>query len=417
VVVTKGDDIYIGKGKTGWEKAAGKNGIAGAILCRGEKERIILAWSEKEIFRVENDEWKRLGSSSLWSRGIDDAAYKDGVICVASGGDIYYSDREGNWEKKPVFKKYENTGENGDLSGLNGDLSEEEDISLSENIALDGRGNMLLLMKKGIFIINEEDDTREHIVTTGLPSARVKYASRIGTKLFAATDKRAFVYSGKEKGWRKIFSAPYGRISSLEASVDGEGHEWVWVSDGRSLFRRSADFPDEPKLNRTDHEPSIREVQKMAIDYAEVSPEKIRRWRNAARWKALLPRLSLGFGESRDDNVEIYTSSTMSYHYIAPKEIDSGWDIDLVWDLSDLVWNDAQTSIDVRSKLMVQLRDEILEEVTRLYFERRKLLAELDEAGAGGDEKLSGKKLRIEELTAHIDALTGGRFSDIINKE
>ena len=150
----------------------------------------------------------------------------------------------------------------------------------------------------------------------------------------------------------------------------------------------------------------------MAIDYAEVSPEKIRRWRSGARWKALLPRLSLGFGESRDDKLEIYTSSTRSYHYAAPKEVDSGWDVDLIWDLSDLVWNDAQTNIDVRSKLMVQLRDEILEEVTRLYFERKKLLAEMAGADAADDPKLREKSLRVEELTAHIDALTGGRFSE-----
>ncbi|MGB2660779.1 MAG: hypothetical protein WBD04_00115, partial [Candidatus Omnitrophota bacterium] len=137
-------------------------------------------------------------------------------------------------------------------------------------------------------------------------------------------------------------------------------------------------------------------------------------WRAGARWKALLPKFSFGVSESKDDKVEIYTSSTRSYHYTAPSEIDSGWDIDLTWDLSDLVWNDVQTNIDIRSKLMVQLRDEILEDVTRLYFERKRLLAELSETGPEDTQKLREKRLRAEELTAHIDALTGGRFSDAL---
>ena len=78
------------------------------------------------------------------------------------------------------------------------------------------------------------------------------------------------------------------------------------------------------------------------------------------------------------------------------------------------MWNDVQTNIDIRSKLMVQLRDEILEDVTRLYFERKRLLAELSETRPEDTQKLREKRLRVEELTAHIDALTGGRFSDAL---
>ena len=72
--------------------------------------------------------------------------------------------------------------------------------------------------------------------------------------------------------------------------------------------------------------------------------------------------------------------------------------------------DDAQTSIDVRSKLMVQLREDILEEVTRLFFERKRLL--LDMETSVGDERPSiEKQLKVQELTAYIDALTGGQFS------
>ena len=76
-----------------------------------------------------------------------------------------------------------------------------------------------------------------------------------------------------------------------------------------------------------------------------------------------------------------------------------------------MVRNNAQTSIDVRSKLMVQLRDDILEEVTRIYFERERILEEIKNAGDFGEELYLSKKIRIEELTAYIDLFTGGGFS------
>nr|BDD44718.1 hypothetical protein 23 [bacterium] len=68
-------------------------------------------------------------------------------------------------------------------------------------------------------------------------------------------------------------------------------------------------------------------------------------------------------------------------------------------------------------KLLVQLRDEILEEVTRLYFERKRLVSELGaEADKNSKKILSEKKLRIDELTAYIDALTGGKFSEALGR-
>jgi hypothetical protein len=61
---------------------------------------------------------------------------------------------------------------------------------------------------------------------------------------------------------------------------------------------------------------------------------------------------------------------------------------------------------------MVQLRDDILEEVTRLYFERKRLLAEMKDK-----ERDIRKQLRVEELTAYIDALTGGEFSEALGSD
>ena len=154
----------------------------------------------------------------------------------------------------------------------------------------------------------------------------------------------------------------------------------------------------------------------MAISYAEVHPDKIKRWRSAAKFKALFPKLNLGIDHGWSDTYEIYTSSSKNYWLYGPQDRTSGWDVNLSWDLSDLIWNDAQTSIDVRSKLMVQLRDDIVDEVTRLYFERRRLQIELLTRPPKDTQGKLKKALRLQELTASLDGLTGGDFSRACKK-
>ena len=92
------------------------------------------------------------------------------------------------------------------------------------------------------------------------------------------------------------------------------------------------------------------------------------------------------------------------------------WGVSLSWDLSELVWNDAQASIDVRSKLMVELREDILDQVNKLYFERLRIKAELDNLAIEDRSKRFDKQLKLEELTASLDSLTAGYYSDQLRK-
>ena len=110
---------------------------------------------------------------------------------------------------------------------------------------------------------------------------------------------------------------------------------------------------EENILKQFSHEPGIREVQEAAIDYAEVHPDKIKKWREAATRKALLPDVSLCMDRYVTDLYHWDTGQN-------PDVLQTGddvitWDVTMSWDLGDLVWSTDQTSIDTRSRLMVQL--------------------------------------------------------------
>ncbi|MDO8581200.1 MAG: hypothetical protein Q7S13_06960, partial [Candidatus Omnitrophota bacterium] len=181
-------------------------------------------------------------------------------------------------------------------------------------------------------------------------------------------------------------------------------------TDNRRLMEQFAD------------EPTIRHVHGWAVDYAEVHPDKIKNWRRLAQKRAWLPSMDIGFDTNRDWNYSdsiFGTTSSGGSHYIAPDDKsygqDLGWDISLSWDLADLVWSSDQTSIDSRSKLMVELREEILDQVTRLYFERRRIQVELLSQPDIDPVLVPDKQLRIEELTALLDAFTEGKFSEALD--
>ena len=65
---------------------------------------------------------------------------------------------------------------------------------------------------------------------------------------------------------------------------------------------------------------------------------------------------------------------------------------------------------------MVELRDDIVDEVTRIYFERRRLQVSLLTQPPSDPQVAIDKELRQRELAAMLDGLTGGYFSAQLNR-
>ncbi|MFH1778986.1 MAG: hypothetical protein ABH847_03030 [Candidatus Omnitrophota bacterium] len=158
-------------------------------------------------------------------------------------------------------------------------------------------------------------------------------------------------------------------------------------------------------------EPTILELHQAAIRYAEVSPNKITNWRRQAALKALLPQVSVGYDRDIDRTISAYNYGGKTTYTLGPDDESYGFDFSVKWDLGDLIYNETQTSIDSRSKLMVQLRNDVLEKLNQAYFERKRLKTELLKYQDKTSPAYVERQLKIEELTAQIDALTGGYLS------
>ncbi len=420
ILVATKSGLYISMAEKAWKRVPGKKDLKGVIAIEGPGERSSLVWSSNELFLVENGSWKHIGPK-MAPGGIADVVYKHGLIYAGVKGEVFYSSDKGKtWKKCPVPGIVE-----GEEDGMEEGL--EEDVGYRPFIRkIDHAGpyGVAVATGKGIFVIHGEADVVNRIDTTGLPASSVSDTLNSEKGLFAAAGDKVFLYSPEGYAWQPFFeNASGGAITCLMTVKDRTGRAWFWVAAEKGMYRRGMDsfsaFAQGQLPRRVPgREPLIKEVHGMAVEYAEVSPEKIKKMRYAAQNKAWLPKLSLGLdsGFSRTIDLDRGGTNDPDFYITGPEENDFGWDVSLSWNLGELIWNDDQTNIDVRSKLMVQLRDDILEEVTRLYFERKRLLSELDRMGKK-DKELPEKQLRIEELTAYIDALTGGAFSKAIDAE
>ena len=103
---------------------------------------------------------------------------------------------------------------------------------------------------------------------------------------------------------------------------------------------------------------------------------------------------------------------------LAPVGIDSDndvrYELRATWDLSKLVFNPDEIGAQFQALRTADARREIESLVIRLYFDRRRLKAELGAADATATGMpLSGVRLelRVAEIEAELDALTGGAFT------
>ncbi len=261
---------------------------------------------------------------------------------------------------------------------------------------------------------------------TGLENTRVNtlaYAEK-NAVLFAGTPSGAYAYRRQSRRWQALSGEASHRDTVSLAVLAGERESLAAVTSGElieqvvtpEVFFQSPRIPSPEKESLFEQiqlaEPTMRSVQNAVVRYGNLSSEKIHRWQSESRVRALLPSFSLNRSLSRSKSIDLDRGGTADpdRYITGPEDVSHGFDVTVRWELSDLVWSSSQTSIDSREKLMIDQRRDFLAEATRIYYERRRLQAELLFSEPNELSLNYEKKLQLDELTGQLDALTGGWF-------
>jgi hypothetical protein len=179
--------------------------------------------------------------------------------------------------------------------------------------------------------------------------------------------------------------------------------------------------PSEPETSEVTsaEEPTVGAVQRAALRYLELGSTRLAGFRRRLARRGLLPELSIAgdyggfraYDLDQDDTVFASGDRYLLRDRLDEHGRDFGVGAVLRWDLGDTVYNFEEVDISREVRELIELRDEVLDEVNQLYFERRRVLLErslLPDPASPEAERLA---LRARELAAGLDAWTGGWWS------
>jgi competence ComEA-like helix-hairpin-helix protein len=164
-------------------------------------------------------------------------------------------------------------------------------------------------------------------------------------------------------------------------------------------------------MNAFGNEPSARQVQEQALSYANAHPTQVQSWLARVRQAAWAPKLATSGGRDFDNGQSV--REKVGDADILYRRDSSDWRVDVKaeWKLSDLVFNRDELFVARESVRQAGLRERIVEDVTRKYFERRRLQVELALEDNAEAALVLQSQMKIAELTAYLDGYTGGWFS------
>lgn len=186
------------------------------------------------------------------------------------------------------------------------------------------------------------------------------------------------------------------------------------ISCGTSSLVLAQTSPGEEQVD-----PSIRKVQKVALQYAALNPEIFKSMRSRSRIQAALPQVTIRATKDQDNESRSLTrfgETELAQDISATKVV--GDDLQLYaearWKLSETVFNYQETAVMRENRYSAKERQKLLQTVTQTYFERKRTLIKLKKTKSGTQphELLVLKLMQIE---AELDALTGGWFTQQIN--
>ena len=177
------------------------------------------------------------------------------------------------------------------------------------------------------------------------------------------------------------------------------------------------------------HEPTIEATMDAAIAYAGLGSDRLEGLYMRAGGSNALPKTvyyELTYrDQDRDQPQSVYTyenndSTTWKQYKLTEYEQDTDYfqhRVRAQWDLSRIIFNPDQLRVVSAMNSAVKTRDTLLKSVTKAYYARRKLQVEATLNPPSNVSQKLDQDLKIQELTATLDALTGGWFSEQLKNQ
>jgi hypothetical protein len=156
-------------------------------------------------------------------------------------------------------------------------------------------------------------------------------------------------------------------------------------------------------------DPDVEEVQRAAADGAGADPDRLG-WSVRTRSAAWLPTLTLQASRAQRDTRVVGVTGTVESDYVRyTPSLELG--VRAAWDLDRLVFARDETDAAWTAAKLRERRDERLRHATRLYYQRRRLLVQLALEPPREPLARAERENQVREITAELDALTGGLLS------
>jgi hypothetical protein len=283
----------------------------------------------------------------------------------------------------------------------------------------EGPGGSLVALGAGWLAAEVPDAawTRHRLVLPpGAEARRVRFAA--GGWLLAS-DRGVLLGRPPETSLQRA-EPPVGRAAALAVEAAGSV---VYAATEEGLFESwpersvpAAELRLPPERLRDD--PAVGVVQRAALIYLGLGPARMRDLRRRADRRGWLPRVDLraGAGLQRDRSRDFDQSFVSgALRELLDEELDRRHDasvsLTLSWDLGDGVFDPEVIDLSREARAVIELRDDVLDEINRLYFERRRILVSLAGLDPGDGAEAIRLRLRADELAAGLDSWTGGWFS------
>ena len=255
------------------------------------------------------------------------------------------------------------------------------------------------------------------VLPLALPAGTLPRRIAVGDSgLWIATD-RGLLRSLHPRGpWRRAAS-PAGTAPAAALALGPGGS--AAVATPRGLLRGSAPAPTAGALTnpprREACDPPIQRLQRAVLARLALGGRPLQRQRRGLRLRGLAPELRVQASYGSDWDLDHrHDQAFLSRAVRSLFDSNQGWSrerqisVALTWQLGDLFYHPEEIDISAETRRLIELRDDILDEVNQLYFDRRRALAATQAAPAPAGTEAA---LRAEEAAAGLDAWSAGWFS------